>query len=148
MAGKKHQPFGQAAPPKKGAVQKEKTVGKTSHVGESFACAVEGFKTVLMTERNIQIHLLISVMVCLAGVYFQLSVLEWVAVVLAIGGMLSLEIMNTAVEYLVDLTQGNTYHPVAKKAKDVAAAGCMVFAVCSSVLGFVVFLPKILKLIS
>lgn len=138
MGAKKSQPFKTAQPSKK-----TKQVTKTKHVGESVAYAFEGFAHILFSERNFQIHLFISVVVIAVAWFFKISLTEWAIIVLTIGGMLALETVNTALEHLVDLSQQGEYHPVAKKAKDISAAACLVFAVIAVIVGSLVFLPKV-----
>lgn len=63
-------------------------------------------------------------------------------VLVLIGGMLALELLNTAIEHVVDLVT-DQYHPLAKAAKDAAAGAVCVFAVISCIIGLLIFLPKI-----
>jgi undecaprenol kinase len=68
-------------------------------------------------------------------------------VLFAIGGMLSLELMNTAVERVVDLATKD-YHPLAKQAKDIAAGAVFIYAALSVIIGAIIFLPKIIVYMS
>lgn len=108
----------------------------------SFRHALEGFITAIKTERNMKIHVVIGLLVIILGVYFHLSLLEWAILSLTIGGMLSIELINTAIERVVDL-ETSEFHPLAKQAKDVAAAACFIFACTSVVIGFMIFFPKL-----
>lgn len=111
--------------------------------GFTFAWAgiSHGFKT----ERNFKIHVFSAVTVILLGIVTKLSFVEWFIVLILIGGMLALELMNTAVERLVDLATEEV-HPLAKQAKDVAAGAVLVFAFMSAVIGLLLFMPKWLKM--
>jgi undecaprenol kinase len=71
---------------------------------------------------------------------------EWLFVIFAIGGMFALELLNTAIERLVDLVTME-YHPLAKQAKDIAAGAVFLYAIFSVIVGFIIFIPRILKLI-
>lgn len=108
----------------------------------SFRHAAAGIAFTFKHERNFQIHCFISVLAAAAGIYFHISAFEWVIVLILIAGMLSLELMNTAVEKTVDLVS-KEYRPLAKAAKDAAAGSVLVFAILSFILGLVIFLPKI-----
>lgn len=93
-----------------------------------------------------QIHICISVLVILAGFAFSITRSEWIAVLLAIGGMIALEMMNTAVERTVDLYT-DEFHPLAKQAKDISAGAVLIFAIISVVIGMIIFLPRILAIV-
>ena len=82
----------------------------------------------------------------ICGVYFDITKLEWLFVLTAIGGMLALELMNTAIEKAVDLVTNET-HPLAKAAKDTAAGAVLVYAIFSAVVGLIIFLPRIMNLL-
>ncbi|MCM3705191.1 MULTISPECIES: diacylglycerol kinase family protein [Cytobacillus] len=113
------------------------------NVLKSFVFAFSGIRTALLNERNLQIHLAVSLAVMFFGIYFGISRVEWIIILMAIGGMLSLELLNTAIERAVDLATED-YHPLAKQAKDVAAGAVLVFAIISVIIGGAIFLPKIL----
>lgn len=114
---------------------------------KSFSFAFTGIRSVIMHERNMKIHLVISIIVILTGIWLSLSKLEWLFIILAIGGMLSLEMINTAIERVVDLVT-NQYHPLAKDAKDIAAGAVLLYAIMSVIIGLIIFLPKILVLLT
>ncbi len=80
------------------------------------------------------------------GLLFSLSSLEWVCVIICCGVVLGGEVINSSVEAVVDLASPN-YHELAKKAKDCAAGGVLLFSVASFVVGCIIFLPRILRLI-
>jgi undecaprenol kinase len=114
--------------------------GKLIH---SFQYAFYGIWICIRKERNMQIHCCAAIFVVLAGLYFHIQTNEWLILCLTIGGVISLELVNTAVEKAVDLVTGE-YHPLAKLAKD-AAAGAVLFFSCIAVLiGMIIFLPYIL----
>lgn len=111
----------------------------------SFRYAFRGLADLLRSQVNARIHLAISVGVLLAGFWLGLSRLEWVAVVLCMALVLALEAVNTALEYLTDLVSPGQ-HPLAGKAKDVAAAAVLVAAFGAAVVGLIIFLPKLYAL--
>lgn len=76
---------------------------------------------------------------------FKLSLTEWLVVVFTIGAVISLELVNTAIEAVVDLVT-EEYHPLAKVAKDTAAASVFIIAIVAAIVGIIIFLPKIINL--
>lgn len=90
-----------------------------------------------------RIHLSLGLLVILAGVFFSISRMEWLFVLLCIAGMFTLELLNTAIEKTVDLVT-DEYHPLAKVAKDLAAGAVLVYTVYSIIVGMIVFLPKVI----
>jgi diacylglycerol kinase len=112
----------------------------------SFGCAFRGIFFAFKTQHNIWIHLLAIIVVVSAGFIFKLDVLEWSLVVLAIGLVLVSEMINTAIEWLVDLLSPD-YSEKAGLIKDVAAGAVLIAAVISVIIGAIVFLPKMIELI-
>jgi diacylglycerol kinase (ATP) len=113
---------------------------------QSFGFAIKGLKTLFQTQANARIHALAIVVVTVLGFYFKLENQEWCSVVVAFAMVLSAEAMNTAIEFVVDLVSPQ-YHPLAGKAKDVAAAAVLITAIGAVVIAAIVFLPKILALL-
>jgi diacylglycerol kinase len=112
--------------------------------GKSFKNAYQGLWYVIRTQKNAQIHLLATCIVLLAGFYFKLSIIDNSIILLCIGVVWVTEIINTAIEALVDLCSPN-YHPLAKISKDVSAAAVLVSAFTAAIIGIIVFLPHLLK---
>ena len=111
----------------------------------SFSYAFAGIVTALRDEKNMRFHLYSSIVVLLFSYYFSITKTEWLFVIFAIGGMFALELVNSAIERVVDLVTIE-YHPLAKQAKDLAAGAVFVYALLSIAIGLVIFLPYILKL--
>ncbi|MDQ0161303.1 diacylglycerol kinase family protein [Aeribacillus alveayuensis] len=109
----------------------------------SFVFAWQGIISTVKSERNFRIHLLASVLVIIAGIYFRISLLEWIILFLLIGGILALELINTAIECVVDLVMQKKYHPLAKTAKDVGAGAVLVYVIISVIIGILIFIPKL-----
>ena len=107
---------------------------------KSFSYAIQGIVTA-MSEQNFRFHLLSAVIVMIAGLFTGLSIIEWIIIVLVITLVIGAEMFNTAIERVVDLVSPD-YHPLAKQAKDIAAAAVLVFAACSVIIGILIFLPK------
>jgi undecaprenol kinase len=113
----------------------------------SFYYAISGITSAIKSERNLRIHFTLSVCVVLLGWAFSLTKIEWLIIVLVIGGMLCSELMNSAIERVVDLAT-EEYHPLAKQAKDMAAGAVLLFAITSVVLGIIIFGPRILSFLT
>lgn len=109
--------------------------------------AWEGFKATLETEKNMRFHVVAAVLVLVMGWVVNLSANEWLWLVLAIAFMWICELLNTAIETLTDLVVGNQRHPLAKRAKDIAAAAALVASLFALIVGMIIFIPKLLELI-
>ncbi len=106
----------------------------------SFGYALEGISQALK-EQNVKIHVTCVVLVVIAGLITGLSVMEWAVITLVMAVMVMAEMLNTAIERVVDLASPDI-HPLAKQAKDIAAGAVLVFAVASVIIGLLIFLPK------
>ena len=113
---------------------------------QSFTHAFRGLRLFFMTTPNALIHLLAAVLVVVAGFYFQISLFEWLVLVLTIGLVFVAEAFNTAIEIDMNLTSPQ-YHPYARDTKDVAAGAVLIAAFVSVVVGLIIFLPKIFGVI-
>lgn len=114
---------------------------------KSLGYAISGIIQCIQKERNIKIHLVFMFLVIICGFLFQLSITEWLVCILLFGLVISLELINTAIEAVVDLCT-QEYHPLAKIAKDTAAGAVLISAIASVVIGLIIFVPKILSLVS
>lgn len=108
---------------------------------KAFRYASEGIFHSLRTERNFKFHLVAAIVVISVGLLTDLTKIEWFVVILLIAGMLALELMNSAVERIVDLVTVEQ-HPLAKQAKDLAAGAVLIYALGSAIIGLIIFLPK------
>ena len=97
------------------------------------------------TERNIRIQCLCAIIVMLVSWVLQITRLEWVLIILACGLVLAAELINTAIERVVDLTFPDI-HPLAKAAKDVAAGMVLLISLTAVVIGVLVLGPPLLRL--
>jgi diacylglycerol kinase len=113
----------------------------------SFRYAYEGIKYALDTQRNMKFHFSVAFLVLLAALFIHLSKTDILFILLAVTLMIVTELINTAVEKTVDLAMPDR-HPLAKIAKDVAAASVLVSAMFAIVVGLVVFYEPIDQLIS
>jgi diacylglycerol kinase (ATP) len=104
--------------------------------------ALRGIRIMIVSQRNAWIHLVATIGVLTAGVLLRLSWPEWCWIVLAIVSVWTAEALNTAFEFLTDVASPG-FHPVAGQAKDVAAGAVLLAAVGASVIGVLVFGPKL-----
>ncbi len=109
-------------------------------IARSFGHAIEGIVYAARTQPNLRLHLLVAVAVLTATLFMHLRRSETIAVVVLVGVVIAMELMNTAIESVVDLLTA-THHPLAKSAKDAAAAAVFVVALAALVVGALIFLP-------
>tara|TARA_R110000850_G_scaffold7548_16_gene27411 strand:+ start:1169 stop:1561 length:393 start_codon:yes stop_codon:yes gene_type:complete len=107
-----------------------------------FADAFRGIVSVLRTEWNFRIHLAALIIVIALGFVFDISQGEWLAVITCSALVIIAEVLNTALEYLADAVHPEADEGVGR-AKDAAAGGVMIAAVAASIVGAIVFFPRI-----
>ncbi len=109
----------------------------------SFRYALEGIYQAIKEEPNLKFHLTMAIIAIVLGLFFQISDLDWMLLILTIGLVITAELTNTAVETIVDsFTQKE--HPAAKYAKDIAAGAVLILAITSIIIGAIIFLPYII----
>ena len=121
--------------------------GRLRRRAASFGHALRGVGAALRSELHLQLHAVVTVAVLGLGFYFGLSWVEWALVALAVAGVWSAELFNTAIETLTDLASPG-YHPLAGKAKDVAAGAVLLAALGALAVGGLVFGPKLWALLT
>ena len=112
---------------------------------KSFGYAFQGIFTCIRQERNMKIHCLAVIAVTVAGTFLHIKPVEWCICLLLFGLILSLELVNTALEAVVDLVTKEK-KPLAKIAKDTAAGAVLVSAIAAAIIGCI-FVPYLLELI-
>ena len=110
---------------------------------KSFVYAFEGVIYFIKHEAQALIHLIAIVAVIGAGYWFNISLTEWIAVVFAIGIVISAEMLNTAIEKLTDMVSPQI-NEQAKIVKDLAAGAVLIASLTAFIIGLIIFLPKIL----
>lgn len=105
---------------------------------KSFSYAIEGFVTAVRTERNIKVMLAVGVLTIVAGFLVGLDPHEWAIVIICCGLVIHGELCNTAIEAVVDLAC-QEIHPLAKRAKDIAAASVYTLSITAAIVGILVF---------
>ena len=118
---------------------------KKNPLTERFGYAFEGIWTGIRNERNMKIHCLAIIVVTLTGTLFQITAMEWCICLLLFALVAALELVNTAIEAVVDLVTEEK-KPLAKIAKDTAAGAVLFAAIISVIIGCIIFLPYVLEL--
>lgn len=104
----------------------------------SFTFALRGIRTAFADQPNLRIHGLVALVVICTGFYFNITATEWAVIMLTIALVMGLEMVNSAIEKVVDLVSPE-YHLLAGKAKDIAAGAVLFAAAMAVVVGVVVF---------
>ncbi|HEX5661638.1 MAG TPA: diacylglycerol kinase family protein [Polyangiales bacterium] len=111
----------------------------------SFYFAARGIKTMLLSQHNAWVHVVATVLVIALGLTAGLTRLEWFVLTLAIMAVWMAESINTAFEFLCDVTSPE-FHPLVEKAKDVAAGAVLIAAIGATAIGALVFVPYVCEL--
>ena len=114
---------------------------------ESFRYAGQGVAFMLRTQHNAWIHATLSLIVVVGGVCFGVSAAEWCWLVLAMASVWTAESFNTAIEIIVDIASPE-HRPAAGRAKDIGAGAVLLCAIGAAAIGFIIFLPRIIALLS
>ena len=112
----------------------------------SFLFALQGFRTALATERNIKMMLGGAVFAVVMGLILRIDALSWACVIVCCGLVLSTELVNTAIETVVDLVSPE-FHPLAGRAKDIAAAASWTVSIMSVIVAAIVYIRALLILL-
>jgi diacylglycerol kinase len=116
---------------------------KSESLLHSFRYAFAGVMHALQTQRNMKTHAAITATVIIAGFVLRVSLTEWAILIVTIGLVWQAELMNTALEAIVDKASPEL-HPLARVAKDCAAGAVIISAITAVCVGLVVFVPKVM----
>ena len=105
---------------------------------KSFGYAFKGISVASLDQLNIKIHWLAVIIVTIAGFFFHISITEWCLVIICFSTVLAAELFNSASETIVDLVSPD-HHPLAGKAKDIAAGAVLVTAIGAALVAFLIF---------
>ncbi len=111
--------------------------------GKSFSDAGHGIGLVLKSQRNAKLHFMATILVVGAGFLFQVTSLEWIVLVFAMGLVWSAETFNTALELLADAVSQEP-HPLIGQVKDIAAGAVLLVALAAAIVGILLFRPYLL----
>ena len=114
-------------------------------ISRSFGYAFEGIRTGILKERNMKIHCLAVILVTAAGAFLGLSAVDRCVCLLLFALVISLELVNTAVEAVVDLVTEER-KPLAKIAKDTAAGAVLFASLAAVIIGCIIFIPYLADL--
>jgi len=114
---------------------------------QSFRHAIHGIILMLKSQHNAWLHATASLLVLGIAAFFRISPIEWCWMVVAIMTVWTAEALNTALEFLADVATAE-FHPLVKKAKDVAAGAVLISATGSVVIALLILGPHILKCLS
>jgi diacylglycerol kinase len=113
----------------------------------SFLFALQGFRTAVNQERNIKVMLLCALFAVILGIIVRLDLVSWAVVFVCCGIVLAAELVNTAIETVVDLVSPE-FHPLAGRAKDIGAAASWTLCVFVALAGACVYVNAIIRLVS
>ena len=113
----------------------------------SMEFAITGVITAFKEERNMRKHMISAILAIIAGTVFRISVTEWLFLLLAIFLVITFEIINSAIENVVDLASNYHFSMLAKNAKDMAAGAVLIISGYAVLTGLIIFVPKIIALI-
>lgn len=120
---------------------------KNRDVISSLEFALTGIFTAFKEEKNMRSHVLSALVAIIAGLIFRISATEWLFLLLSIFLVIAFEIMNSAVENVVDLASDYHFSMRAKNAKDMAAGAVLVVSGFAVITGLIIFLPKLWDII-
>lgn len=109
----------------------------------SFLFALQGFRIAVMTERNIKLMLGGALFAIVMGILLRIDAVSWACIVICIGCVLVTELINTSIETIVDLVSPE-FHPLAGRAKDVAAAASWTMSLAAAVVGIIIYIRAFL----
>ena len=111
---------------------------------KSFGYAFNGLKTIIKYEHNFRIHIVAAILVVIAGLFFEVSNIEWCILTLTIAFVMVTEILNTSIEYICDYLTTDKNYKIGI-IKDVAAAAVLLSSIGAVIVGLIIFIPKLLN---
>lgn len=120
---------------------------KNGNFYSSLNNAYSGLKKCIESESNAKFHLIATIFVIVAGIFFQLNSTQWLFILAAVCLVWITELFNTAIEILFDFSQPEI-DPRVKYAKDISAGAVLVAAIFSLVVGALIFIPPLIKMIT
>lgn len=124
-------------------IKEKSSIMKNKKIINSFKNAFNGMIVSFKQERNMKIHISIMFLVILLGIIFKIKMVEWIICIICFALVIGGELFNTAIEITIDIAMPN-FNEKAKKAKDISAGAVLVLAIASAIIGFIIFVPKII----
>ncbi len=112
-------------------------------IGLKFALA--GIKAAFLYERNFRYHIFAMITVIIISYLIKLNQIEWLFIIISIFLVLVTELINSNMERLIDYIKPE-HHPEAKIIKDIAAGTVLLAAILAIIVGFIIFIPKLISL--
>ena len=113
---------------------------------KSFIYAGEGIISALKTEQNLLLDLIIGILTIIIGFLLKISTVEFAIILLTIALVISMELINTSIEYVVDMAMPEI-HPLAKLSKDIGSGAVLVSSTIAVIIGLIIYLPKVIDLL-
>ncbi|MCF6365987.1 MAG: diacylglycerol kinase family protein [Bacteroidales bacterium] len=113
---------------------------------KTFKYALNGIAHVFKKEQNFRIHIIATILVIAAGVFFSIDRTEWMFIIIAINIVLAFELANSAIEYICNFVSPG-YSNKIKRIKDVSAAAVLISAIGAFVLALIIFIPKVIEML-
>ena len=133
-----------AMPSTRGRVVRRGSWSIAGDLPASFRYAAQGLGYAFVSQRNFRIHVITGVVVFALATWLQLDMIRMAVLMLTVAAVLVLELLNTAIEAVVDLAIGRRFHPLARIAKDCAAAAVLVAAISALMIAAFLILPPLL----
>ncbi|MBA3647905.1 MAG: diacylglycerol kinase family protein [Chitinophagales bacterium] len=115
-----------------------------SNFFNGFRFALAGLRSAFLSELNIKFHFAAAIVVIVAGIYFNVTSVDWLLIVGAIGFVLTAEYLNTAIEQLTDLASPQ-FSEKAGRVKDIAASAVLIASITAATIGMIIFYPYLIK---
>lgn len=109
---------------------------------KSVGFALRGAFLLIRTEASIKVQVFIAIVMTAAGFFFEISSTEWILQILTIAGIMGAEGLNTAIEKVCDYIQPEFDNKIGF-IKDVSAGAVMLVSIAATIIGFIIYLPKI-----
>lgn len=107
-----------------------------------FKAAFNGISTTFKSEQNMKVHFVATIIVIICGILLNISAIEWSLLILSIGTVFAAEIFNTAIEWISNFIEPNHNQKIGA-IKDAAAGGVLVLTFSATLIGLIIFIPKI-----
>ena len=128
-----------------GTSQKRSSWRIAKDLPTSFLYAAKGLKYAFSTQRNFRIHVGFALVAFVLGLFFDLNKSDLAIMALTATIVLVVELLNTAIESVVDLAIGKRFHPLAQIAKDCSAGAVLVASISSLLIAVLLLFPPFLK---
>ncbi len=125
---------------------KKKSIFKKYWV-RKFFYAFKGFFSSIREEKSMVVHIILILITTAIGIGLKIKINGWIPLILVFGGVVSTELINTALENVIDMVSFE-YNINAQKAKDIAAAATLVVSIISVVVALLIFVPRIMEIIN